>query len=103
MDKATRLYVGAVHTLRRPVKVSLAFQSILMQTELPPDALERKIRLGCGAVAGIAIGLCAGFVALELAAGLAWLLAAVVGTIFALLALRFGDRFWLWLIGLLSS
>jgi hypothetical protein len=84
--------------IRIGLSVTLAFKTMQIQTELPPDDLEKKIRLGCGAVAGIAFGLCAGFIALELAAGWTWLLAAVVGVILALLALRFGDRFWLWLI-----
>ena len=71
--------------------------------ELPPDKLEKRIRLGCGAVAGIATGLCFGLVALQMTAGWSWFLAGIAGIVFSLLALKFGDRFWIWLIRFFGS
>ena len=68
--------------------------SINMQSEPPIDALEKKIRLGCGLVAGLVIGLLVGMSTFALVAGPLWTFAIVVAIVFALLALRFGDRFW---------
>ena len=65
-----------------------------MEDELPPDALEKKIRMGCGAVAGIVVGLLFGFAGLGLVAGWLWAFTGFITVAFALLALRYGDRFW---------
>lgn len=69
-----------------------------MEEELPPDAFEKKGRIGCGAVAGIAIGLFFGFTELGLVAGWLWVFTGVVAVVFARFALRYGDRFWLVLL-----
>jgi hypothetical protein len=67
-----------------------------MDTEPPIDSMEKNIRLGCGAVFGIGVGLLTGVIALGLTAGLSWFVAIVSGAICAFLALRFGNRFWGW-------
>ena len=69
-----------------------------MQEELPPDGLEKKIRLGCGAVSGLVLGVAAGFVLFGLRAGWLWAFGAFASGTFAWLALRFGDRFWMGLM-----
>ncbi|HEU4655414.1 MAG TPA: hypothetical protein VFS47_15610 [Steroidobacteraceae bacterium] len=63
--------------------------------ELPPDRLEKKIRLGCGGVAGLVIGLGCGLLGLDLKGWFLWLFVAVLVAAFARLALKQGDRFWL--------
>lgn len=62
--------------------------------ELPPDALEKKIRIGCGATAGVLLGSIVGFVFLGLKAGALWAFVGVAVLTFAALALNYGDRFW---------
>jgi uncharacterized membrane protein len=69
--------------------------------ELPADALEKKIRIGCGALAGLAVGASVGIVALGLRAGALWAFVGLAVMVFAFLALRWGDRFWLHLIGVI--
>ena len=66
-----------------------------MEEELRPDALEKRIRLGCGAVAGLALGAFFGSISLGLGGAPLWIFAGIVGVTFAFLALRYGDRFWL--------
>jgi uncharacterized membrane protein len=66
--------------------------------ELPPDALEKKIRIGCGALAGVALGASIGIAFLGLKAGAFWVFVGVAALAFALLAVRYGDRFWLGLM-----
>ena len=66
-----------------------------LETGPPPDELEKRIRLGCGAIFGIIVGLWIGIGVLGLRAGWRWACVAVVATAFAFLAVRYGDRFWL--------
>jgi hypothetical protein len=66
-----------------------------MEEDLPSDSLELNIRSGCGVVAGILVGLFAGFVWFTLRSLPLWLFAAFVATAFAILARRYGDHFWL--------
>lgn len=70
-----------------------------MQPELepgpPPDEIEKRIRIGCGAILGIIPGLWIGIGLLGLRAGWRWACVAAVAAVFAFLALRYGDRFWL--------
>lgn len=68
-----------------------------MQNEPPIDGLEKKIRLGCGLIAGLVVGLLSGLLSLNLVAGSLWAFAIALGVLFAFLALRYGDRFWVWL------
>jgi hypothetical protein len=69
-----------------------------MSDEPPIDALEKKIRLGCGLLTGLAVGLFTGFLTLNLVAGRLWAFALTLGVLFAFLAVRYGDRFWIWLL-----
>lgn len=69
-----------------------------MLNEPPIDSLEKKIRFGCGLIAGLVIGLPTGLLTFELIAGPLWTFAIVLAVVFAFLALRFGDKFWTWLI-----
>lgn len=69
-----------------------------MNDHPPIDHLEKKIRLGCGVIAGaVSVPLLA---AVSFAVGGKWLwaLAAIGAVLFAFLALRYGDHFWEWLI-----
>lgn len=59
-----------------------------------PDALERKLRLGCGAVVGLVLGVLFGSTSLGLGGARLWIFVGIVGVVFAFLALRYGDRFW---------
>ncbi len=74
-----------------------------MQEEIPPDSAEKKVRLGCGVVAGLALGLSLGFVSMQLAGASLWVFAGIFAIVFALLALRYGDRFWLAVIKVLRG
>jgi hypothetical protein len=65
--------------------------------------MQTKIRIGCGVVAGLAIGQCVGSFALGLTIGWSLLVGVALAVVFALLALRFGDRFWSWLVDALSG
>ena len=62
--------------------------------ELPPDALEKKIRIGCGGMAGVVLGSVIGSVSLGLKAGALWAFLGVAVLAFAALALKYGDWFW---------
>lgn len=64
----------------------------------PVDALEKRIRIGCGFVAGPTVGLFSGFVTLNLVAGPLWAFAIAWAALFAFLAMRYGDRFRVWLL-----
>ncbi len=68
-------------------------------SEHPPiDAFEKKIRLGCGAVAGLVVGLFVGFLSLNLVTGPLVAFAIMLAALFGVLAVRYGDRFWVWLL-----
>jgi len=69
-----------------------------MEDELPPDGSEKKIRIGWGAVAGIAVGLLFGFAELGLVGGWLRVFTGIAAVVFAMFALRYGDRFWLGLL-----
>ena len=74
-----------------------------MDEESRPDRLEKMIRLGCGAVAGLLLGLALGFVSLQLTEAPLWFFASILGTVFALLALHYGDKFWLGVLNALRG
>lgn len=62
--------------------------------ELPPEALEKRVRFGCGALLGLFIGLSGGL-SWWVANGVGfWLLLLVPVVICGWLASRRGDRFW---------
>jgi hypothetical protein len=68
-------------------------------SEHPPiDAFEKKIRLGCGVIAGLVAGLFVGFVSLNLVAGPLFVFALALAALFGVLAVRYGDEFWKWLL-----
>lgn len=69
-----------------------------MEDELPPDALEKKIRIGCGAVLGLIVGLLFGFAGFGLVAGWLWAFSGLLAAACAFFALRYGDRFWFRLV-----
>jgi hypothetical protein len=61
-----------------------------------PDALEQGLRIGCGALLGLAF---LGVVAAQIwtdggVSGIAWLGIALGTAVFAFLAWRHGDEFW---------
>lgn len=64
----------------------------------PIDALEKKIRLGCGVIAGLVVGLFVGFLSLNLVAGPLLAFAIALAALFGVLAMRYGDKFWEWLL-----
>jgi hypothetical protein len=64
----------------------------------PIDALERKIRLGCGVIAGLVVGLFVGFLSLNLVGGPLFAFAIALAALFGVLAVRYGDEFWKWLL-----
>jgi hypothetical protein len=65
-----------------------------VMSDPPPDRIERAVRVGCGGLFGLATGLAiAIYVALSTASEMV-LIVAVFAAVCALLALRFGDRFW---------
>jgi hypothetical protein len=67
-----------------------------------PDALEKGIRLGCGVIAGLCIGACAGLRLFEDDVWPAIAVMIAIAVIFGLAARYLGDRFWHWLVALLS-
>ena len=68
-------------------------------SEHPPiDAFEKKIRLGCGLIAGGVAGLFVGFLSLNLVAGPLFVFAVALAALFGVLAVRYGDEFWKWLL-----
>lgn len=58
-----------------------------------PDALEMKVRIGCGSLFGLFFGVLAGLYWWPTAVGLVLFVAACV-VLCAWMALKFGDRFW---------
>ena len=68
-------------------------------SEHPPiDAFEKRIRLGCGVIAGLVFGLFVGFLYLNLVAGPLFAFATALAAVFGVLAVRYGDEFWKWLL-----
>jgi hypothetical protein len=65
-----------------------------LEPDPPPDELEKRIRLGCGAVFGIIPGLWIAVGLLGLRAGWRWACVAAVAGLFAFFSLRYGHRFW---------
>jgi hypothetical protein len=59
-----------------------------------PDAMERKIRIGCGSVFGLFIALLVALRWFYFSVGIFAVLAIVFACLFGWLALRYGDRFW---------
>lgn len=74
-----------------------------MDHDSPRDPLERNIRLGCGAAAGLLAGLSIGFFTLGLTVGWLWAFALPLAAAFAWAAVRFGDRFWVALLKFLRT
>ena len=70
--------------------------------EVEPDALEKKIRIGCGTLAGLAVGASVGVLGLGLRAGALWAFVGLAVIVCAFLAFRWGDRFWITLMGVLK-
>jgi hypothetical protein len=74
-------------------------------TDTPVDALDARMRLGCGAAFGIVFGLLATFtwgyeIHWETVTGRQLAAFGGIGMVVgALLALRFGERFWRWAVG----
>lgn len=65
----------------------------------PPDRMEKGVRLGCGAVAGLVLGVAA-VVQIDPHGAVAGFLILAVSTLFfALAALVGGDEFWWMLLG----
>jgi hypothetical protein len=65
-----------------------------LQPDPPPDAYEKKIRIGCGALFGICVGLYAAAAWVGFESGWAWMLVVLVAVVFARLALVHGHHFW---------
>ena len=65
-----------------------------LEPDPPPDAMEKRIRIGCGAVFGIIPGLWVAVGLLGLRTGWRWACIAAVAAIFAFFSLRYGNRFW---------
>ena len=65
-----------------------------------PDALEKGIRFGCGSVFGFVVAFFA--IGQEVAefTGPFWASVAGIALILGLLAVRYGDEFWHWALGL---
>lgn len=65
-----------------------------MDEDPPIDGLEKKIRLGCGAIAGAVLMPLLAAVSFEIVGKQLWAVAAAGAAAFAFLAIRYGDRFW---------
>lgn len=60
----------------------------------PPDPQEKRLRFGCGFVAGLVAALLSSTVLLFLEGYSALAFCLGVALVFGLLAMQFGDRFW---------
>jgi len=60
----------------------------------PPDALEKRLRFGCGFVFGFLISGLSGFIWYVTAGHYVLAFSLFCGLICGLVALRYGDRFW---------
>jgi hypothetical protein len=65
-----------------------------LQPDPPPGALEKKIRIGCGALFGIFVGLYVAGLALDLRSFWVWIFALVGAVVFTRMALIYGHHFW---------
>lgn len=65
-----------------------------LQPDPPPDALEKKIRIGCGAVFGILVGLYGAALWVGMKSSWVWAFVLVGAVTFARVALVYGHRFW---------
>jgi hypothetical protein len=65
-----------------------------LQPDPPPTPLVKKTRIGCGAIFGLVVGLFGGIYWFGLSAGWLWGFAVLLAIVCAVLALRYGDRFW---------
>lgn len=74
-----------------------------LEPDPPPDAYEKKIRIGCGALLGICVGLYLATVWFELEWGWAWVVAGVVAVVCARMALIYGHHFWFNLLQILRG
>ncbi len=61
--------------------------------ELPPEAMEKRVRFGFGALLRLCIGLSAGLSWCSVEGASVWLLLVPV-MLCGWLAVRYGDRFW---------
>jgi hypothetical protein len=73
-----------------------------LQPDPPPDAYEKKVRIGCGALFGIGVGLYAAAIWVGVRSGWAWVFASVGAVVFARVALIHGHHFWFGLLQLFS-
>jgi hypothetical protein len=71
---------------------------IKLQPDPPPDALEKKIRIGCGSVFGICVGLYVAAAWVGLKSAWVWPFVLVGAVVFARIALVHGHHFWLGLV-----
>ena len=69
-------------------------QTTFVNRERVPDRLERRIRFGCGFVAGSILGVLGALYLLADNLFTCALLGAGVALLFGILAVRYGDRFW---------
>jgi hypothetical protein len=74
-----------------------------LQPDPPPDAYEKKLRMGCGALFGICVGLYAAAAWAGLESSWVWLLVVVAAAVFARLALVYGHGFWLVLLRIVRA
>jgi len=65
-----------------------------LQPDPPPDAYEKKIRIGCGALLGICVGLYVAVLLLELEFGWTCVVVVLVAAVCARMALVHGHGFW---------
>jgi hypothetical protein len=65
-----------------------------LEPDPAPDQMEKKIRLGCGVVFGIAVGMFTGAFWLGLRAGWLWVFVSFIAIVFGFLSLRHGNHFW---------
>ena len=64
-----------------------------MEEQKPSDVLGKRIRIFCGALVGILVGIFGSLAALG-PSPLVLVFGAVLAVAFAILAVRFGDAFW---------
>ena len=60
----------------------------------PPDRFEKGVRFGCGLLAGFFFGFLGAIKFAEQSLSGPMAVAAVLGLVFGLLSMKYGDRFW---------